>query len=307
MFSVKSQPAQSPLKNVLEVMDSVILGKHEQVRLALTTVLASGHLLVEDVPGVGKTTLVRTLAKVLGLDTKRVQFTNDLLPADILGTAIFDPSSRQFSFHSGPVFTNVLIADELNRGTPRTQSAFLQAMEERRVSLDGNTRDLPAPFFVVATQNPREQIGTYPLPESQLDRFLMRIHMGYPSAEFELELLKGKRVADENVPALLNAAEVLQHQKACAAITCSDSVVKYVQRLLVHSRGLRADQTGLSPRAGLAMLNAARAWAYLQGRNFVLPEDVQAIGPWAINHRLRWPTVQAFEKAKEFVLGIPVD
>src|SRR5262245_1745913 len=187
MISLKKPATVSPLQPVLDALDSVILGKPDQVRLSLACVLARGHLLVEDVPGVGKTTLVRSLARVLGLENNRVQFTNDLLPADILGTAIFEPGNKSFLFHPGPIFTNVLIADELNRGTPRTQSAFLQAMEERRISLDGVTRDLPMPFFVVGTQNPREQIGTYPLPESQLDRFLMRIHMGFPSPQAEFE------------------------------------------------------------------------------------------------------------------------
>src|SRR6185312_11901456 len=209
MFSLKKSASASPLQNLLDTLDGVILGKPEQVRLSLACVLARGHLLVEDVPGVGKTTLVKTLAKVLGLESKRVQFTNDLLPADILGTAIFDNTTHAFKFHPGPVFMQILIADELNRGTPRTQSAFLQAMEERRISMDGLTRELPNPFFVVATQNPREQIGTYPLPESQLDRFLMRIHMGFPSPQFELELLKGKGRHEEQIPSVMNQQQVL--------------------------------------------------------------------------------------------------
>jgi MoxR-like ATPase len=269
--------------------------------------LARGHLLVEDVPGVGKTTLVKTLARVLGLETKRVQFTNDLLPADILGTAIFDNSVHTFKFHPGPVFTNVLIADELNRGTPRTQSAFLQAMEERRITLDGITRDLPNPFFVVATQNPREQVGTYPLPESQLDRFLMRIHMGFPSPQFELELLKGHRRREDEIPKVLAEGEVLRAQQSAEEVHCSDLVLKYAQRILVQSRNLRADYTGLSPRSGLAMLSVARAWAYLDGRDYVLPEDVQSIAPWVINHRMKLPTAAAFEKSREFVSNIPVE
>jgi MoxR-like ATPase len=307
MFSLKKTANPSPLQAVLDTLDSVILGKPEQVRLSLACLLARGHLLVEDLPGVGKTTLVRSLAKVVGLENKRIQFTNDLLPADILGTSIFDASTYNFKFHPGPVFTHILIADELNRGTPRTQSAFLQAMEERRVTLDGHTRELPEPFFVVATQNPREQVGTYPLPESQLDRFFMRIHMGFPAPEFEMELLRGNRRQESDIPTLLDRDEVLRHQKAAAELHCSDLILRYVQRLLVQSRGLRSDFPGLSPRAGLALLCLARAWSYLSGRDFVLPEDVQAVAPWAINHRMGLPSQIAFEKSREFVLGLPVE
>jgi MoxR-like ATPase len=304
----KTASTDSPLKNVLDVMDSVILGKPDQVRLSLACVLAKGHLLVEDVPGVGKTTLVKTLSRVLGLNTKRVQFTNDLLPADILGTAIFDDGAESFRFHPGPIFTHVLIADELNRGTPRTQSAFLQAMEERRISMDGINRELPEPFFVVATQNPREQVGTYPLPESQLDRFLMRIHMGFPDPAHELELLRGGRQMIETaVPVLLDQDKILELQKKCDAVICSELIIKYVQRVLQHSRSLRADFSGLSPRAGLAMLAVARAWAFLYGRDFVLPEDIQNTGPWVINHRMKLANASAYQVSKEFLLGLPVE
>ncbi|HMN68185.1 MAG TPA: AAA family ATPase [Bdellovibrionales bacterium] len=304
---MKDQGANSPLQNVLDVLESVILGKPEQIRLSLATVLARGHLLVEDVPGVGKTTLVRALARVLGLETKRVQFTNDLLPADILGTAIFDQQKQVFQLHPGPIFTNALIADELNRGTPRTQSAFLQAMEERRVALEGTSRDLPNPFFVVATQNPREQVGTYALPESQLDRFLMRIHMGFPLPQFEIELLKGNRQMVDTLQALLDPGKVLELQGQVDRITCAEPVLKFTQRILAQSRSLKGDFPGLSPRSGLAILAAARAWAFLAGREFVLPEDVQAVGPWVVNHRMKYPTESAFEKSREFVMSVPVE
>lgn len=307
MRSPKIETSGSPLKDALDALDSVLLGKPEQVRLSVACVLAKGHLLVEDVPGVGKTTLVRSLARVLGLATQRIQFTNDLLPADILGTSIYDANAQNFKFHPGPIFTHVLIADELNRGTPRTQSAFLQAMEERKVSLDGNTRDLPAPFFVVATQNPREQIGTYPLPESQLDRFLVRMHLGFPSPEHEFNLLRHARVSVEEVPVHLDQAQVLELQEKAAATHCSDAVVRYVQRLLVQSRGLRADFSGLSPRSGLALIAMAKAWAFLNARDFVLPDDVQSVAPWVINHRLRLPTAVAFTQARDFVAGVPVE
>lgn len=307
MISLKKTASLSPLQSVLNTLDSVILGKPEQVRLSLACILARGHLLVEDVPGVGKTTLVKTLARVLGLENKRIQFTNDLLPADILGTAIFDNTTHSFRFHQGPIFTQILIADELNRGTPRTQSGFLQAMEERRISVEGITKELPNPFFVVATQNPREQIGTYPLPESQLDRFLIRIHMGFPSPEYEIELLKGNRRKTEEIPEILNQQEVLSLQAKVESIHCSDAITKYVQRILTQSRNARSDFSGLSPRSGLALLSVARAWAFLDGRDFVLPEDVQVTAAWVINHRMNFPTHTAFEKSKEFILGIPVE
>ena len=307
MSSQPTPSAAAPLTEILRYLDGVILGKPEQVRLAVACVLARGHLLVEDVPGVGKTTLVRSLAAVLGLESKRVQFTNDLLPADILGTSIYDATTQKFRFHAGPVFTNVLIADELNRGTPRTQSAFLQAMEERRISLDGETRELPTPFFVVATQNPREQIGTYPLPESQLDRFLMRIHLGFPAPEFEIELLRGAKVSAPAPVVTLDQAAVIAHQEACDRVHCADPILAYAQRLLAQSRALGGEFAGLSPRAGIALLNVARAWAYLAGRAFVLPDDVQMVAPWVINHRLRLSSTDAFRRARDFTLSVPVD
>ncbi|MGE4132957.1 MAG: AAA family ATPase [Bdellovibrionales bacterium] len=307
LLATKSTSVKSPLQPVLDALDSIILGKPEQVRVSLACILAKGHLLVEDVPGVGKTTLVRSLARVLGLETKRIQFTNDLLPADILGTAIFDASNKSFHFHPGPIFTNVLIADELNRGTPRTQSAFLQAMEERRISMEGVTRELPTPFFVVGTQNPREQVGTYPLPESQLDRFLMRIHMGFPDSKFEMELLRGNRKKEEDFVALMSKEDLLAAQEQVERIHCAEPILEFVHRIVSHSRGLNAHFSGLSPRSGLALLSAARAFAFLAGRDFVVPEDVQTVGPWVINHRMRFPTGSAFQKSKEFILSLAAE
>jgi MoxR-like ATPase len=297
----------------LEEANKVILGKQEQIKLGLCTILAEGHLLIEDVPGVGKTTLVKLIAKALGLQTTRIQFTNDMLPADILGTSIFDSRTSQFSFHRGPIFSQMVIADELNRATPKTQSACLQAMEERRVSSDGMTYDLPQPFVVVATQNPREQVGTYPLPESQLDRFLMRIEIGYPDRQAEQSLLKGERrdVLLDRLKPIMEASDIIFLQKEAQKVFAADVVIHYIQNILDFSRQQFSDQRGLSPRAGLAMLRCAKSWAYLDGRNHILPDDVKAIAPAVMAHRLNRASDsqrhQGLERAYEILQSVRVD
>ena len=274
---------------VMARLGKVILGKEAQIRLALTCLLARGHLLIEDIPGIGKTTLAKALAVVLGLDFKRVQFTNDLLPSDVLGVSVFDAPSSSFVFHPGPVFTNVLLADEINRGNPRTQSALLEVMEERQVSQDNETRSLPSPFLVLATQNALDQAGTYPLPESQLDRFLFRISLGYPDLDSELELLGRSQAGVQPVlpSAVMNKEQVLDRQLQVDTVATSKALLRYVRDLLDWTRGGRHFVNGLSPRAGQALVRAARAWAYLDGRDYVLPEDVQAVFPSLAGHRLR--------------------
>lgn len=276
------------LQQAIATLETIILGKPAQLRLAVACLLARGHLLIEDVPGVGKTTLAHALAQVFGLAWQRVQFTSDLLPADILGVAVFDRSAQQFHFRKGPVFTQLLLADEVNRASPRTQSALLEAMEERQVSTDLTTYRLPDPFFVVATQNPHEQLGTYPLPESQLDRFLMRIELGYPDAEHERELLRGgaRREYLPQIAPVANAEIVLSLQRGVRGIHVSDALLDYVQALVRCSRERTDVKLGLSPRAGQGIVSAAQAWAGLEGRDAVLPEDVQAVFAAVAGHRL---------------------
>jgi MoxR-like ATPase len=276
------------LNRVLTTLETVILGKPGQIRLCVACLLARGHLLIEDVPGVGKTTLAHALAHVLGLVWQRVQFTSDLLPADIIGVSIFDRAGQRFEFHRGPIFTQLLLADEVNRASPRTQSALLEAMEERQVSADGTTYHLPEVFFVVATQNPHEQLGTYSLPESQLDRFLMRVTLGYPDAAHERELLRGgeQRELLSGIEPLLDAAAVTAAQYAVRAVHVAEPLLDYTQALIGRTRE-RADlKLGLSPRAGQGLIRAAQAWAYLAGRAAVFPEDVQAVLPAVVAHRL---------------------
>lgn len=279
----------SQLHKVAKQVNNVIIGKELQIRQALACLLAGGHLLIEDLPGVGKTTLAHALAISLGLKFNRLQFTSDLLPADVIGVSIFDREKNQFIFHPGPVFTQVLLADEINRATPKTQSSLLEAMEEHQVSAEGQTRKLPAPFFVIATQNPAHQVGTFPLPESQLDRFLMCLSLGYPDAAAERALLLGedRRALLSKLPALMQASELLQAQQQLKQIHTSPSLVDYVQALAQATREGDVFAEGMSPRASLALLQAARAWAALEGRDHVLPEDVQAIMIPVIAHRLR--------------------
>jgi MoxR-like ATPase len=287
-------PIGERLAAVLAQLDRIVVGKKHTLRLALACLIARGHLLIEDIPGVGKSTLAAALATTLGLRYSRVQFTSDLLPADVLGVSIYDTQTQAFRFHSGPIFNSVVLADEINRAPPKTQSALLEAMEERQVTLDGQTRKLPDPFFVIATQNPVEQIGAYPLPESQLDRFLMAVELGYPDAAAERELLTGgdRRAQIPTLPALADPATLLVWQREAAAIHVAPALLDYVQALLAATRGNIggvADvglRRGLSPRAGLLLMAAARAWALLAGRPMVLPEDVQVVFPPVAGHRL---------------------
>ena len=259
------------------------------MQLAVTCLLARGHLLIEDLPGVGKTMLAHALARTLGLGFQRVQFTSDMLPADILGASVYERESGSFVFHPGPVFTHVLLADEVNRATPKTQSALLEAMEEHQVSQDGQTRPLPEPFFVIATQNPSYQIGTFPLPESQLDRFLLRLDLGYPDPAAERALLRGRdrREMVGEIEAVMSPENLLAAQRTVTEVHVSDALLDYVQALLAATRRGGEYEAGLSPRAGLALLRGAQAWALLHGRGHVLPEDVQALLPGVVGHRLR--------------------
>jgi len=283
-----AQRHQDTIRKVIDQVGTVILGKQEQVQLAIACLLARGHLLIEDLPGVGKTTLAHAIAKSLGLDFHRIQFTSDLLPADILGVSVFDMTAKTFAFHPGPIFAQLILADEINRATPKTQSALLEAMEEHQVTIEGATRKLPDPFFVIATQNPSHQIGTFDLPESQLDRFLMRIQLGYPDAAAERALLAGaeRRMMIDDLPACMQVADLVALQQAARAVFVAPALIDYVQSLLAHTRGAADLVNGLSPRAGLALLNGARAWALIDGRAQVEPEDVQAILPSVVGHRL---------------------
>jgi MoxR-like ATPase len=278
------------LEAIVEAVGQVLLGKRDTIRLALACMLSKGHLLIEDLPGMGKTTFAHALAAVLGFSYRRVQFTSDMLPADILGTNLFDAEKRSFVLHRGPIFTQLLLADEINRSSPKTQSALLEAMEERQVSIDGQSTALPEPFFVIATQNPLHQSGTYPLPESQLDRFLMQVSLGFPDKTIERQLLEGKnpRTALQAIQPLLKIEDWFALQAQVSAVQASASVLDYVQRLIDYTRYSGDFQWGLSPRAALGLMQAARAWALLQHRRFVVPEDVQAVFAPVVSHRLRY-------------------
>jgi MoxR-like ATPase len=279
----------SKLDACLAAVNQILLGKEPQVRLALTCLLARGHLLIEDLPGMGKTTLSHALANVLGLNFQRIQFTSDLLPGDILGTSVFDKDSGLFVFHPGPIFAELVLADEINRATPKSQSALLEAMEEGQVTIEGATRPLPEPFFVIATQNPVSQGGTFALPESQLDRFLMRLSLGYPAKAAEKALLLGeaRREMLPRLDAVLSHEQLATLQAEVPKVRASDALVDYVLRLVEATRTQPQFAWGLSPRASLALLAAARAWAFLAKRDYVIPEDVQAVLPSVVGHRLR--------------------
>lgn len=302
----------SNINKAIDSISQIILGKENAIRLAVACLIARGHLLIEDTPGVGKTTLSHTLAKALGLEYQRIQFTSDLLPADILGVSVYNRDSSKFDFHPGPVFTNVILADEINRATPRTQSALLEAMAEYQVTVEGETRGLDEPFFVIATQNPTNQIGTFPLPESQLDRFLMCIELGYPDNNAERELLKGKSRKDllEDVQAALSIDELIEIQKQVEFVHVSDALLDYLQSLLDYSRTSGNYVSGLSPRAGIAILNAAKAWALISSHQHVLPEDIQAVLPSVIGHRLSFvyelTDEQALQPADHLIQSVAI-
>ncbi len=280
---------QPAIERLIDEASRILLGKQDTLKLSVTCLLARGHLLIEDLPGVGKTTLAHTLAKLFGLHYQRIQFTSDLLPSDIIGVSIFDREKQDFRFHPGPIFSQVVLADEVNRATPKAQSALLEAMEEEQVTVEGETLSLPSPFFVIATQNPSHQIGTFSLPESQLDRFLMRISIGYPGRLAERNLLAGedRRQLLKTVPTVIAPDELKSLQRQAAEIHVSDALLNYCQDLLEFSRHSPRIHQGLSPRAGLAILRAARAWAFIDGRKAVIPEDVQMVVPPIVGHRLQ--------------------
>jgi MoxR-like ATPase len=276
------------IRNILDQLNRVILGKDAQIRLCLACLLARGHLLIEDIPGVGKTTLAHALAKTLGLSFQRVQFTSDLLPADVLGVSIYDRETGKFRFQHGPIFSQLVLADEINRASPKAQSALLEAMEEHQVTVDGQTMPLPEPFFVIATQNPQDQVGTYPLPESQLDRFLMRVQLGYPAVAAERELLSGidRRELVASLDPVVNVETLAVLQARALEVHVAPALLDYVQALVAHTRNTPG-LTGLSPRAAIGLLRAARAWALIAGRSAVIPEHVQEVFASIVEHRMR--------------------
>lgn len=283
-----SSPGVGLIETAITATEQIILGKPQQIRMAICCLLAQGHVLIEDLPGVGKTTLSHTLAKVFGLDFQRIQFTSDLLPADILGVSIFDAQNQSFHFHPGPIFSSFVLADEINRATPKTQSALLEAMEEQQITIEGQTHALPKPFFVMGTQNPLEQSGTFALPESQLDRFMMRLSLGHPDAQAERELLAGqdRRLLLQQQQAAMSANQLMQLQQQVSSVKAADALLDYLQQLLQQTRNGEFFLYGLSPRAGLAMLQAARAWALMHDRHYVEPEDIKQVFVPVASHRL---------------------
>jgi MoxR-like ATPase len=295
MVSTNLRPASDGLSNsaelvqpVLEALGRIIVGKPTELRLSLACLLARGHLMIEDLPGVGKTTLAHALAKTLDLDYQRIQFTSDLLPADVIGVSVYGRDSGRFEFHKGPIFSNLVLADEINRATPKAQSALLEAMEERQVTADGETYALPAPFFVVATRNPTEQIGTFPLPESQLDRFLMQITLGYPLPAEERQLLANgdRRDLVDQLESTLSVDALLNLQNSVTNIHVSDALLDYVQAIVAHTRESGMFRAGLSPRGAIALVRASQSWAMMSGHSGVYPEDVQAVLHSVVGHRL---------------------
>ncbi len=308
-------PSRSPkatLDRVIEQLCEVILGKEGPIRLAVACLMARGHLLIEDVPGVGKTTLAHALARTLGLSFHRIQFTSDLLPADILGVSVYDRECGAFQFHPGPIFSQLILADEVNRATPKAQSALLEAMEEQQVTQEGETRALPEPFFVIATQNPSYQVGTFPLPESQLDRFLMRVELGYPDEVAERALLKGRDRRDivNRLEPCTSPEELIEIQAAVPLVHVSDALLDYLQALIGYTHESPELEQGLSPRAGLAVLRSTQIWALMDGRDYALPEDVQAVLASVVGHRLRLASEvspQASSTVTDMLLGqVPI-
>jgi len=297
-------PTIKAISSTLDQLNHIILGKEHAIKLAFTCLLAKGHLLIEDLPGMGKTTLSHALANSLGLQYQRIQFTSDLLPGDLLGINIFDKNEGGFNFHPGPIFANVVLADEINRATPKTQSALLEAMEEGQVTTEGKTRELPSPFFVIATQNPSEQAGTYPLPESQLDRFMMRISLGYPSKAAEKQLLMGssRRSLLKNINATLNADTLKKIQALVGKVKCAESLIDYLYRLVEFSRVQPGLNHGLSPRAAMALLHASKSWALIEGRDHVIPDDIQAVFPSVAEHRISEGQLQTDNPVSQNIL-----